>query len=185
MRKSVMAIAAIGCLVLAAGAGAASRFIITSVHQIKPSVLRQLHGAEGATGARGPAGQAGAPGAPGAPGTFSTSNVTTVTGPIVTMGVSGSGTEVQSSLAMCPAGSVVLGGGYNGGSNPPTNATAGFDQPLGGIDYEVILVNHSTTQTPSFNSVAVCASGTGHVAHGLSHTQLEAIVARQVARLKR
>jgi hypothetical protein len=53
----------IACLALffsLAGTGiAASRYIITSTSQIKPSVRRALHGAEGA---RGPVGAQGSPG---------------------------------------------------------------------------------------------------------------------------
>jgi hypothetical protein len=45
---------------------AARHYIITSTKQIKPSVLKKLHGAVGKTGAKG---AAGAPGASGGPGT--------------------------------------------------------------------------------------------------------------------
>ncbi len=68
-------IAVVGLVLVASGgAWAASRYVITSTRQIKPTVLKQLRsatgpkGATGLTGLTGPAGAQGAPGTPGAPG---------------------------------------------------------------------------------------------------------------------
>lgn len=60
--------ATVGVLLVAGGAAAAGHFIITSVHQIKPSVRAELKGDRGPRGLTGATGTPGAPGLPGAQG---------------------------------------------------------------------------------------------------------------------
>jgi len=155
-RISVIAIAAMAVLAVSGfAADAASRYLITSARQIKPSVLKQLR-------SQGPAGAAGAPGAAGPAGVFSTANVTQVTGAVASMCTWGSGTcDVGSSVANCPAGSAVLGGGYDGGSDPPIDASVGYDKPIGTSAWEVIMTNDDTYGAATFNAVATCATSSG------------------------
>ena len=82
-RTTILAAALVALAVLTAGAGAATRFVITNIGQIKPSVRAQLRGnrgprgftgpqglpgVQGPTSAQGPQGTKGIPGAPGAQG---------------------------------------------------------------------------------------------------------------------
>jgi Collagen triple helix repeat (20 copies) len=68
VRRSTIFIAVLGALVLASSAAAAGRYLITNIHQIKPSVVSQLRGNRGPRGPQGAAGAAGAQGPRGATG---------------------------------------------------------------------------------------------------------------------
>jgi hypothetical protein len=98
-------------LALGGTSAAATRYVITSTKQIKPSVLKKLHGA------RGPAGPAGTPGPQGPPGPsasvyqLSLRRLSTVTGPSVTVAPG----AVQSAIAVCPSGTRAISGGGSGG----------------------------------------------------------------------
>jgi hypothetical protein len=93
---------------------AAHHFLITSPHQIKPSVLRALRGATGPPGGPGPAGtpgQSGASGPPGPAGPVNLSPLTIVRAPDVIVKPQSEATSV----ATCPGGShAVSGGGWTG-----------------------------------------------------------------------
>lgn len=182
MRRKPSVTTVIACLglffALGGSALAASGYIITSATQIKPSVLQELRGnrglrgprgpagapgtpgVAGTVGATGPAGAAGAAGAAGVAGSFNPASVTTVVGPTAFMCALGGGTcEVGSSVATCPAGDVVLSGGWLGeDSLPPVAATVGYNEALGASAWEVIMVNDSTVTLADYAAFAVCAS---------------------------
>jgi hypothetical protein len=159
-------IASIALFFSLAGTGlAASKYLITSTKQIKPSVLSSLHGskgprglqgAQGAQGLAGPAGAAGAAGGAGAAGTFTTADVTTVTGVGTTINASANATSV----ATCPSGSTVIGGGYTWAGTIPSTVTVPADGAQGTTGWAVTIQDTSTSTniaTP-FAAEALCAS---------------------------
>jgi hypothetical protein len=160
MRKPspAVAIASVALFFSLAGTGlAASKYLITSTSQIKPSVLKTLEGKKGPAGTPGANGAAGAVGAPGAAGTpgaagasFTTSDVVEVTGTPTEVDPSGG---VGSSFAQCPYGDVVLGGGYSG---PLVDASLAYDYPSNGAWF--VTVDNYASISESFTPYAVCAS---------------------------
>ncbi len=113
MRKGIL-IGAAAALLFTSGA-AASGYLITNIGQIKPSVRSQLRGR------RGPRGHPGPQGAIGVAGTFSAADVETVDSPA---GPLFPGSEFVP-VAWCPAGDVVIGGGYDTGL-PSDSALVGI-----------------------------------------------------------
>jgi hypothetical protein len=187
MGRKVLLGVAIAFAVLGGTAWAGSRWIITGTNQIKPNVLRQLHGSRGATGPRGLAGATGTSGATGpagAPGSFSTANVVTLTGPLVAMCPSSAGScAVAGSFASCPPGAVAVGGGWVGGSSPPVVATVADDGPIGNnTAWDVVMVNNGPL-TSTFQAYAECATGSGSLARGVGRdAQAQASSNLQAAR---
>lgn len=163
MRKhvSTVAIAAMCIFVLAGGAAAASRYIITSTHQIKPSVLRKFQAKLAYQDKAGGS---------------------------ATMCPSGTDTtgqcEVGSSDARCPGGAIATGGGYDGGSSPPVNATTGYTEPdSDGQGWHVIMVNNASV-VATFRATAVClgvARGAFTARSGSAPSSVRTQITREVA----
>jgi hypothetical protein len=118
-------ISVIALVVALSGTAVASTYLITKTSQIKPSVRHALKGQrgeageDGARGPQGPAGPAGAPGPAGATGPAGVVGVTAVSGAPRTYQP---GEYGAAPIAQCPAGSTVVGTGFNG----PFNAVGGF-----------------------------------------------------------
>lgn len=131
------------------GAGlAASPYIITNTHQIKPNVLRALRGK------RGLQGPAGSQGNGGVAGTFATTDITEVQGPQQTVCAFGGGScDLASSIAACTTGTAIAGGW----SGDISDGTAAINQPLSGNQWVVTIVNNGST-AGEFSSWVVCAT---------------------------
>lgn len=137
VRKSGITIAAaVGAvLVIAGGAPAASRFVISDINQIKPSVRAQLHGNRGAQGPQGPQG---AQGPQGPQGTVGGAGAQGPAGPqsLALRESDGAVTALPAgaitTLAVaCPAGDIATGGGWQ-----PTDVSTTRDllQSDAGVD---------------------------------------------------
>jgi hypothetical protein len=151
-RPSVTTVIACMALFFALGGSAlaASKYLITSRSQIKPSVLKSLQGSKGAAGKAGPPGPAGAAGAAGAVGTFNASTLAVVDGPAVSISSDSTGT----STAVCPTGDTAISGGYAG---PLANTTVTFDDPLGTTEWQVGASNLSAN-AETLTAVVVCVA---------------------------
>ncbi len=130
---------------------AAKHYLITSAGQIKPSVLRALHGATGPAGPTGAAGATGATGPVGPQGPAGPVNLSTLT--IVTAPKQKlSNDEAGNSVATCPAGShVVSGGQYVGFA---TYIFSGISE-----DHQswIVLVYNESGIMTNLEAVAYCA----------------------------
>jgi hypothetical protein len=158
-RKFSIAIATIATLsLLGGGAFAGTRYLITSTHQIKPSVLKQFQGRLGRFYSAGK---------------------------LASMCASGTDTtgqcEIGNSDARCPGQTDVTGGGIDGGNDPPVNATAGYNEPdSDGRGWHVIMANNASVAA-TYKAVAVCLGTVGHLARD-ANSHAPASVKDQIAR---
>ena len=157
MRRTTFVICVIAVLLIASGATAATRYLITNVNQIKPSVRQQLKGNQGprgfrgftgATGLQGPQGAPGPQGAQGPPGVTHTTEVFSASTPI------SSGVPVNSATATCPAGSIVVGGGWTGLSQSTVYAS----EPSGNGWFVIADWKGGTTGEDLLQVRALCLS---------------------------
>lgn len=174
MRKTAVICALIIAIGAASSAGAAK--LITGgqikngsirLVDLSRSARRALRGRAGPAGQRGAAGPAGAQGPAGAAGPAGPSGVSSseeVAGSRVAMAATGdpAANNVQSSTATCPAGTVVVGGGWESGVRTFIGVAR-----MSGNGYFVIGINTSTL-TADLTAKAICARGGGAVAAAAS-----------------
>jgi len=125
-----------------------------------PARVHQLQGCcPGPRGRRGPRGPRGFPGPPGARGL---TTLTSRNGPVVHMcAFGGGGCEVAESIALCPAGTVPVGGAWAGDApDPIAIATVGASFPYPSnstpTGWGLIVINDAPV-TASFHTAVMCA----------------------------
>jgi hypothetical protein len=146
-------------LVLVLGAGsawAAKHYVISSTSQIKPSVIKKLHGAKGAKGAQGAKGANGTKGATGASGVPGISGYATLH---ASTNTSVPGLQSAVGEEPCPSGDVVLGGGADVVGVTATNnpLTMEESQPDTGSNAWAVTMVNNASSARQFDVWAVCA----------------------------
>jgi hypothetical protein len=159
-------------LSISGGALAVDHYVITSTNQIKPSVLKQLHGKKGKRGRQGPAGQIGPPGIQGAVGPAGPAGPAGATTQLHLTEVDGTTEPIPEesggmlglggSEALCPQNSFpVSGGGFalspNGQGIVESQIVVATDgSNIGG--WAVIGDNSSTAATGQAQAIAYCSA---------------------------
>lgn len=174
MRKVAVAAAVIGALAAAGGAGAAGRWVITNINQIKPTVRHQLRGNTGPRGPQGPQGSVGPQGPAGGQGSTGAQGLQGPEGPagpqsLTLTGVWSSATlatgATQSITASCPPGDDVVTGGWETSQFPPPPGLAiDYDYPAedtsgGGNAEWYVLAYNGTGSTQTIQVNAQCMPG--------------------------
>lgn len=181
MRRPGTWIAALALFVALGGtAVAAKHYLITSTHQIKPSVLRALRGNAGPKGVRGPQGAPGTPGASGTQGLAGPSNLSPLT--TVLHGGEASAGQIAQVTAFCPTGSHAVSGGGESGS-----ARLEVSEMASGNEGWFLIVDNESATTVPIHAEAYCATAGRAVAasrgKSLARTANEKRIAGLVAKL--
>lgn len=170
--------AVVASVVVAGGATAAGRYLITNTHQIKPSVMAQLHGTRGPRGFQGAQGNEGLQGAQGQSGPAGIANVQDVSNSTSYCDSSGGSCSVASITATCPAGSYVTGGGaYDDTIQTPISTFASLSS------YGAVSDNGSSF-SGTLTVTAVCASGAGLQAAARDHAASDTAAGTLAATLR-
>jgi hypothetical protein len=181
-----MTVAIVALAVSAGGTASAARYIITSGSQVKPGVLTASNlssaaraqlkgnqgpqgpaGSQGPQGPQGALGPAGPAGQTGPAGSFSPANVKQIVGQTVSL-CPGYPTFTNCALAYsaaaCPAGAVLLGGGWETPSGDTAPVAAGVirNGPSSpGIQEWFVDIINTGTLTEQFYATAICALPAG------------------------
>ena len=154
MRKFTVALIVVGGLAVVGGAAAASKYIITSIHQIRPRVVAQLRGHKGPAGLRGPQG---------APGPRGAAGLTAVKGyisSVVDATACCTSTSAIAVTATCPAGTTAVSGGWVGDpSHEPFYTAVVASGPSGSNGWTVIMINEDQQNPAGIQTLVTCALG--------------------------
>jgi hypothetical protein len=164
---------------MSGGAMAANSYLINSTKQINPKVLKKLAGKPGKTGnagANGATGSAGATGATGPQGPGGKEGIAGKEGKEGPKGETGSpgtsgyqivegniakGTEsgfnLATSVAKCPSGKSLLGGGFHVTTGEDTKIFVADNGPNGSTEWEARLTSGSTSGYSAV-AYAICAT---------------------------
>jgi hypothetical protein len=186
-RPSPTTVLAAVALFLALGgtAAAAGHYLITSTRQIKPSVLKALHGASGPRGPAGASGPAGTPGAPGPQGPRGEAGPSTLSSLAIVRApdVKVAAGKEATSVATCPAGSHAVSGGEYSGFAIRNGSEMSADHQ----SWIVLVTNLSGVET-NLEAIAYCATAGEAIAAsapGVAHARALRQAQGLLARLRR